>query len=284
MVEIYIVVDESGAKGKSNKNENHIGEFGVMAGFVSFQRGIEVLRRYSNQLTISCEQSGNKLHVTDLSQENRELLRNKIFMFMQKHKIPWAFAATYVNGFFHFNDFEGRPRLLHAQLFSELFSKLLCFTKVRFPGEEIVVNVITDTIQDKTKRAFENEIKEKIFYYTKGERTSIIKRYNSDTKEHEFAEIKSKLAPEVFEDIRIPDIKYNISIEDTSLTLIADVLVNSVFRHIKSKLESTEESNVDLNSCKMIEGHYLSSTCYGCSSDEVLSYSDIAFYRRKGNS
>lgn len=283
MVEIYIVIDESGAKGKSNKDENHIGEFGVMAGFISFQRGIEFLRSYSNQIIKSFEKNGKKLHVTDLPPENREVLKDKIFLCMQQHKIPWAYAAAYVNGFFHFNDFEDRPRLLHAQLFSELFFKLLCFTKVRFPDEEIVVNVITDTIQEKTKREFENKINEKIVYFTKGEHTSIAARYNANTKKREFADIRTKLQPEVFENIRVPSIKYDISIEDTSLTLIADVLVNSVFRHINSKLESSKESKVDLNSCKMVEGHPLSSTCYGCSSDEVFSYSDIAFYRREGN-
>ncbi|MBE4345780.1 hypothetical protein HJ058_22830 [Vibrio parahaemolyticus] len=60
MVEAYIVLDESGAKGKSNKNEQSEGEFGVVAGFLCSVGGYKYFEEVARDIS----------QKTDFAEEN----------------------------------------------------------------------------------------------------------------------------------------------------------------------------------------------------------------------
>ena len=73
---------------------------------------------------------------------------------------------------------------------------------------------------------------------------------------------------------------YTVSIEDTALTLGADVLVGSLWHYLESK--QVDAPNVDLGSQDAVEGFPLADTVYGVT--DSGPYISDALYKHPGNS
>ena len=110
-----------------------------------------------------------------------------------------------------------------------------------------------------------------------GELRNIIFNYfNIETKEFVKGNIAINISSDIdsFEDFA--EISYSIACEDSSLTLAADVLVNSVHHHLKS-LQS-KIAGAALNTAYSITNHQLSSLVYGVlENSEGNDFSDAMF-------
>ena len=277
-----LVIDESGAKGYASTTEKSVGEIGVMAGFVYSESDIKHIKMVFEHYTSGFGSPiDGKFHITDFPIEKQSEFRNLVFSVAKKLKIQWFFSAIYAQGFHEseFTDgrgYKNKNNLLHTTLFRNMLIKSLSMT-YSIGIKDINLNVVTDTIDRGVMKKFEitaNEIK-RLFL---GEEKSIfVKQWNPDSKKVKKTIIHSSISSE-----NMP--KYNklnveISCEESILTIIADVLVNSV-RYYLSQNRSKNLEN-DLNSELAIQGHPLLELVFAPKdSDEFFPLQDI-LYRRE---
>ena len=97
-MKVYLVCDESGAKGRATNREQYPGETGVFAGFL-------VPEAHKNQVEnalgciVSRYSSDGKLHITDLELQQQQSLRDEVFVYLLDHKVYCTYEAIYVEGF-----------------------------------------------------------------------------------------------------------------------------------------------------------------------------------------
>lgn len=283
MIEVYIVLDESGAKGKSNKNEQSEGEFGVAAGFMCSANGFEYFKEVARDIAKQADFQGSKRHVADMKTEQIDEVRKRFFYFMNRFGVYWSYSASYVNGFYKFNDFEEKPRLLHSTLIVVLLIKLLSRVKARHPGNPVKLNIITDLLQESTVKLIKKEFDEIIALFINGEHSRPISRFNKLDNKVEHAISSLKIDAETYKSVHIPELVYEITCEVTDITFMADILSNSVYRHINNKLNLTTPRSFKLESTNAISGHPLEHTCFGASDETTLSFSDLLFFYRGSN-
>lgn len=96
---VFLVIDESGAKGYSDKKESYPGEVGVMAGFLIPEKYILMVRNELEEIKANYF-SDSKIHITDLESEDQESLRSEIYDYFIKRNIICVFEAIYSEGFF----------------------------------------------------------------------------------------------------------------------------------------------------------------------------------------
>lgn len=100
-MKFIFICDESGAKGYADQKESYLGEVGVVAGFIIEQNSInlEITKAISNSINKLNESPVDKLHITNLSKDNQQKLRNDIFSLFKIYNIPVSYGAVYVDGF-----------------------------------------------------------------------------------------------------------------------------------------------------------------------------------------
>ncbi|EGQ9275262.1 hypothetical protein [Vibrio parahaemolyticus] len=280
MVEAYIVLDESGAKGKSNKNEQSEGEFGVVAGFLCSVDGYKYFEEVARDISQKTTFCGGKLHITDIPKEKSDEIRDSFFNFMKRFGVCWSYSAGYVNGFYEFNRSEKRPMLLHSALVVQLLTKLLLHVKSKYPNQPIKLNIVTDLLQEATVKLIRQEFDEITELFIHGKRSRSIRRFNKIERKLEHATSTLEIDKNVYENVYIPELDYEIKCEVSDITFMADVLSNSVYRHLREKLKSTTPVDFKLESKVAISTHSLEYTCFGASDDDTMSFSDSAFSHR----
>lgn len=297
MEKIILVIDESGAKGYSDKKESYPGEVGIMAGFLIPDKHI---KEVVNNLEIIRQRylTDGKLHITDLDSTQQENLRGNIFEYILKNQIPCIYEAIHVEGFFQQFQFTAslikqakdqhlskikipgneRKELLHIELFQGAFGKAIAFC-MDFIGNRFLVSVITDQIDEGVKKKFNATASELI---NSGE-DSIheFKGYDPDKKKvirGRNMEFKIDNAKKVLGDFS--GIKFSIDVEDSALTLASDVIANSINHHFKQRIKNGIGSH--LNTKKAISGHPLESLFYGLwESSEINYFPDAIFMHPK---
>lgn len=292
MNEIFLVLDESGAKGYSNNPESEDGELGVMAGYL-----LPISRANTAEADLGAIRSkflsGDKLHITDLAPHQQEELRNDLFAYFTKVQARWLYEAIYVQGFFEHAQLvnqlskeahdsrrsnvkiswrENRD-LLHAELFQGVFSKAVAFCLDNI-GPKVKINVITDRTDASIIKKFQAAADE--FLGFESGSTTPVTGFDIDSQSVLHGEVQSKIGASTTSIMDLSGIEYSIKCEDSALTLAADVLVNSVNFHLKS-LQKTSVG-VELNDSKTIAGHPLEVFVYGTWSDPDLRYSMDAAY------
>ena len=128
-MDIVLVIDESGAKGYSTKEEKSSGEIGVMVGYLIPKEHLSLARN----LAISCFSSitsNTKIHLTDLTREQQKAARNIVYTMFSNNELVWFYNAIYSQGFYESHNKESRggleeKELLHSKLFSGVFLKAL---------------------------------------------------------------------------------------------------------------------------------------------------------------
>lgn len=292
MQRVILVIDESGAKGYSDKTESSLGELGVMAGFLIPKEFKDIASNALNEIR-NKYLVDRKLHITDLSPENQKNLRDEIFGHFKAHRIYWVYEAIHVEGFrnnaqmiknlldkakaerksqIKISQNESKD-LLHSELFLGIFGKAVAFSIDQW-GEEIFLEIISDPIDAKIISAFKQKAEELL---NVGEtRKQITTGFDPNLKAVVSGAIEMNISDgkDLLGDFS--NVKYDISTEDSSLTLTADVLSNSVF-HFLMSLQKTSAGE-KLNHMATIEGHELSSLVYGAHSDDMGNYIfDIAY-------
>lgn len=223
-----------------------------------------------------------KLHLTDLSEEQQESARSIVFDLFLSNSTCWFFEAISVEGFYqsvHSEDRggSGENELLHAKLFSGIFSKAVNRLKVDIPSS-IHISVITDTISETTQKQFKSEIASYISFSTGNNVQGGFSSYDRATG------VVSKYKTESsvdFNDINVLEsLELEISCEDSPITFIADILANSAYYYVKNNL--SKDPMLKPNSSAAINGHPLSHLAHGAYNSDVVavgSFSDLVYRR-----
>lgn len=234
MLEQVLILDESGAKGYSNKNENEVGEFGLIAGFLLDKQDLERFRKIFVK-ELSEVVSDGKLHMASLSKENKELAIKKVQMLLDSLDIKWIYHAEYVNGH---NDFvhciSEKKELLHASLFEKTVIKILCNANrlAHSRGEdEVSILFLSDRIETNVKNSLMKRITPTLRFF-RGEGVTIKQQNESGEME------------------KVPTIaKLSVSLEseDTMLTFASDVISYCTYIHLRKKIQNSAIPNISLN-------------------------------------
>jgi len=289
---IFLVIDESGAKGYSDNREKHFGEVGVMAGFLVPEKYLESVRTDLEYIKKKYFTDG-KVHITDLEPENQESLRQEIFEYILHRNIICLFEAIHSEGFFQQSEFvknlhkEARERrrskvkvsknekkeLLHEQLFQGAFGKAIAMCQDNV-GEIFHLSVITDQIDLSIKKKFENAAEELLNFGNK--KIKIVTGFDPEKKEKVTGAITTSIEnhKEILGDFS--GINYSIECEDSGLTLAADVIANSLNYHFTKRPE--ENLGAPLNTKSALEGYPLESIMYGLWESEELNYFSDAIF------
>jgi hypothetical protein len=264
----------------------------VIAGYLIPGNYLEKIK--SDLDAVRLQYFGNgKIHITDLRPEQQESLRNEIFRYFKQSRIYWVYEATYVQGFFeHANHIEEisqkaketkrskvkisgnkNPDMLHVELFQGAFGKALAFCMDRGLSSfelEIITDKTDKEILEKFKRAADELLN------VGQEKCHVVTGFDPDTKQVVKGSITTKITCDHEELGDFSGINYSIRCEDSSLTLAADVLSNSVNYHLKTHQKNN--TGIILNKSLAISGHPLDSLVYGTWDDPESNYSpDAAF-------
>ncbi len=298
MKKTYLICDESGAKGFSDNNEKFEGEFGIFAGYLLTDENFEQMKLEFQNIYEKYKTDNGKLHITDLEKTNQESLRNEVFEILVNNDITIVYEAISVRGYKINsemlskikednieklnNDFSFSKNIelsrLHSDLFEGIFGKLIAHSMDTFgEDEEIQLEVITDNIDKQLKQEFELKAKELIAPFPSSLK---VKAFDKKNKKPVSKEIKFS-SPQL-EDDSISKIKFEIKVQDDALTLIADILANSLCYFIKQELNNNV--NINLNSKEAIIKYPLLKQIYGLSTEtNVNIVSDIIYGRESPN-
>ncbi len=277
METVILVLDESGAKGYSDKRESAPGELGVMAGFLVLERDLVC---FANALSPVRDRylNNGKVHIADLAPADQEQLRSEIFSFFKSYKVPWLYEAAYVEGLHahaeHIKDLltqakqnrvskikvsgNERKELLHSELFCGAFGKGIAFA-MDLVGSEFHINVITDRVDKKLLEMFKAEANS--FLHVEEPQSHVVTGFDPESKQivKRAVLIRNTDGQEVLGDFS--KVSYSIKCADSSLTLAADVLANSVYHHLETRQE--QSIGESLNTIEAIQGHELAELVYG---------------------
>lgn len=294
MAKLFLLVDESGSKPNSNKKENTIKEFGIMAGFIMYEDGYKFLKDFSKILVQELKVKYEKVHVTDFNFEDKKITINKFLTFFSKKECPWPwiYTAIYTQGFYDHHNASSAVKnppifSMHSALFLENIIKLISFLKDHHKNDcmDLDIKIVTDTIDEGTKKKIINDFENIKPYFLEGKKETIKKIYNKQTKELENIKFEGRIDDENFNKIKMDSLSIEIIIDEDA-AFFADILNYTLYKHIKKYIEFNSGSDsVCLNSENVIKEFKLFKTCYGYSNDKIISFSDMAFfYRETGHS
>lgn len=293
MSEIYLICDESGSKGFSDNTETFEGEFGLFAGYFLDSENFQSLKSALDAIYDKYCPPVGKLHITDLDSSAQESLRSDVFKIIKDNKIYCSYDAISVKGFntayvetndiaenqkaqvkenFSFSNKSTLERL-HSELFQALFAKSIAFFIDKYGEENINIKVITDNIDRKLKVEFEQRAIELISPFPS---TDQLKAF--DKKKGKPVVKNITFTSKELQDDKISNTKFELSVQDDSYTLIADILANSLYYYIKQ--EVIKNPNICLNSYDAVKEHPVADMLYGLSSvTNINSVSDAIFGR-----
>ncbi|MCD9522393.1 hypothetical protein GLP14_06010 [Photobacterium carnosum] len=277
-----LVIDESGAKGYASTTERSLGEIGVMAGFVYSESDIQFIKMVFESYTSGfVNPIDGKFHITDFPIEKQSEFRNLVFSIAKELKLQWFFSAVYAQGFHEseFGDgrgYKNKNNLLHTTLFKNMLIKSLSMT-YSIGIKNVNLNVITDTIDSGVMKKFEATANEIKHLFLGEEKSIVVKQWNPDSKIVKKTIIHSSISSEDMP--KYNKLNVEINCEESVLTIIADVLVNSVRYYLRQNRSENLEN--DLNSELAIKGHPLLELVLAPKdSEEFLPFQDI-LYRRE---
>lgn len=277
METVLLVMDESGAKGYDDNQEQQQGELGVMAGFALPASKIQPFVNGLTEIVGSFEVDG-KLHITDIAPSDQERLRQCLFNYFSQCHVLWFYEAIYVQGFY---ESHGRTKALaeeakktrrsnvklsqnpsreslHAELFLGAFAKGLAFALDNIErGCHLMV--VTDRVDKAVLKLFEAGVER--FLGVGNPRRTEVTGFDVEKKEvvKGTVEVSVVSGAEALGDLS--GITYEIECADNFLTLAADVLANSVRHHLNQTQATTPGAAI--NSLQAISGHPLGHLVYG---------------------
>ena len=277
MKKMYLIIDESGAKGYSNNKEQSSSEFGLIVGFLIPEEWIDTVRLELNMIRQKFHLNG-KMHITDLSSSEQNIIREEIFNYFLSRNIYFVYEAIYTQGFFEYHKTQknsskkikeqlkskikfsnnNKKELLHKYLFQGIFGKAIHFFMERI-GDEFQLKIISDNIEESIKQEFYQAIDEFINIGKKSKKK--MTGYDTEKKElvHSYMTFEIKEPLRFLEDYS--NIQCKITSEDSSLTFAADVLSNSLYR-ILNESECKLKAN-PLNTYEAVENFHLNNLIYG---------------------
>ena len=259
----FFVCDESGAKGKSNKGELSQDRIGVFSGFLL--RSIfnyQIVSSSLDSIRNAIEEiyQGKKPHMSNLSKKDQAIVQKLVFDFLKKTKINCLYEAIYSEAFHQqyvetkkkFDETckkskkshkiiteKRKPNSLHEELFIGLFLRVIGFITDTIGHTEFTLNILTDKIDNSVISDFKKRV-ERTLNWTGESKNEVFVSYFDQLKKKPIKEklftINAKIiSPEDFEPPNFSKIKVNIESIDDSMTLAADVLSYSIWKHLEKK-------------------------------------------------
>ncbi|WP_309266399.1 hypothetical protein [Aeromonas salmonicida] len=285
MKKLILVVDESGAKGYADQKENYSGETGVVAGFLFPESEYEQHETKLNIIRNSYNSDG-KLHITDLDANTQKNLREDIIKYLEANEVVCVFEAMYVEGLHHVSE-ESRSRhqairqqlqspikcsanekyeLLHEKLFVGVFGKALAFSQDCLENCTHI-SVITDNIDEPVIKKISKGIDELLGCME----PKVTKSTGFDPVKKEV--VTGTITSKIHDPSGIlgdySSIGYDIDKEDSAFTLVADVLANSIYRHLANREEDlTHALNTEASLPEFMNELFF----YGLSSEDDKPY------------
>lgn len=291
---VLLVLDESGAKGYDKNTEQYQGELGVVAGFALLKSEVYGFNSKLSEIVESYAHAADrKLHITDLEPKEQKKLRQCLFeLFSQKH-IRWFYSAIYVQGFNNENRSQVKPLMvsqrssvklssnetsesLHGELFASAFGKGVALARDRIGIDTpLRLEVLIDRVDKPVLEIF-NARAQELLNVWQPDRTKV-SGFDTEKKEvvKRTIEIGAASVHDSFGDFS--EIKYEIKCDDNLLTFAADVLANSVYRHLKQLQDNTPGAS--LNCQAAIQSHPLQGLVYGNTSDTGQLNVDDTLYK-----
>ncbi len=293
MASVTFVLDESGAKGYSDNREKVEGELGVVAGILVPTERIPQVTSDIEKIINKFKTDG-KFHITDMSSSAQEALRAEIFEYLTSVNACWVYEAMYVEGLYSNAQLVSTLRdkakenrrstvkvsgnekkdLLHSELLLGAFGKAVAFCS-DYIGNEVHLNVITDRIDPPIVKAFRENAKHLL---NVGERREH-RVTGFDTTRQQV--VSGSISTEVIEGQDVlggfSGISYEIAVSDSPLTVVADIIANSVHHHLFSLQK--QSPGCQLNTLEAISGHQLAALVYGVTGQEsdVQQVADTIF-------
>lgn len=252
----YFVMDESGAKGYSDNHEKSPMEFGVAAGFLCRDSDFGRIKAAAEAKLESFQNPDGKIHITDIDKSQMEPLRTAVFEFIKENNLHIYYSAICVEGFFEGNkpipvpqDFthdlpKEQKKSMHSELLGIASSNALADAIDSF-GKVDEYNIVTDNLDTKFVIGIDKNIKE----LSEKDKTVKKKAYDKTTGDlidFEIVEHKT-VNTDIFDGVQV-----DISTEVSPITLIADVLANSIHYYIVENQK--KNPNVKLMSKDALEG------------------------------
>lgn len=285
MSKMVLVLDESGAKGCAKTREKYDGEIGVMAGFLYTESEMRSTETYLNRvLRRHKKESGEKFHITDLDNHSQAKLRDEIFGYIKRANFRWFYQAVYAEGF-HQSEFvesrggnEDGKKSLHVTLFQHMFIQGLCMA-ASIGIKKLSLEVKTDHVDKGILKRFEQV----------AEATSdLFQRRGREFFQHVPADEPGKFEKQYYvistECDAVPqfeEIKFNIACEYSTLTIMADILANSVHHYLDEAQKATPR--VFLNNKEVLKEHPVAHLALAPYNENHISpLLDIIYRRIKG--
>ena len=282
MATVIFAVDESGAKGYSDNHEQVPGEFGVVAGvLVPEERRLSV-ETETSKLLAKYETNG-KLHITDLSASDQEALRSDVFRYLLAVNARWTYEAMYVEGLRAHAELVAsitnkaklsrrskvkisaneRKDLLHTLLLGGAFGKAVAFC-CDYVGYKTHLDVITDQLDPSILKAMKADADRLLNAEEK--QTRRVTGYDPEKKEVVEGFITSEICEGLDAIGDFSEITYEVAVSDSPLTVVADVIANSVHHHLLNR--QNENLGSRLNTIEAISGHMIAPLVYGVTGQE----------------
>lgn len=282
MPSVTFVLDESGAKGYSDNREKCKGELGVAAGVLVPTGCLPWVTSEIDKITEKYKMYG-KLHITDLSTTQQGSLRDEIFAYLASMNARWVYEAMYVEGFYSYEQFVSsiqdkakesrrssiklsgneKKYLLHSQLLLGAFGKAVAFC-LDYVGNEVHLNVLTDQLDAPIVKAFNENAKHLLEFGEKREHK--VTGFDTVTQKVVTGSISTEITKGLDSLGDFSGVTFEISVSDSPLTIIADIIANSVNHHLSSL--QVKSTGCHLNSLEAIAGHPLASLVYGITGQE----------------
>jgi hypothetical protein len=279
-VKVVLACDESGAKGYADQDEQFPGEVGVFAGLLVPEDILQQVETDLEAVLTPFRKDDAKLHITDLDPAQQEILRNGVYVVIEKLKIPCFWYAVHVAGFHDHHctlqkiNTEAReaakalnpnpriktgspsenPESLHAVLFEGLYSHIIAFIEERRPGQ-VTINVRTDRVDSSIAKCFRKRAEGLL---SDTPRVQTIPGYDTQTERPVIR------ATVTFEAVFPEEWKVKTTVTELTLTPVqkddplvvaADILANGLFYHFRNR--GADKLYTDLNRVEAILDHPL---------------------------
>jgi len=259
----YLICDESGAKGKANTTEKFPGEVGVMGGFCLREEDIDRVKRDLQKIVSKYQPTSGKFHITDLSENDQQSLRNEVFSYIKANYIFCVYTATHAEGFHNQYKNSGVKHHDSPSLYDELFKVLFADSLdwaifcANPAHSEIKLVVLIDNTDKSICKGFKKIA------------TELLEQQVSDTYDYKYYDrdkgilIPKKMTINIDQSNYVPP---NISLSSIEigpgpLTIAADIIVNSIYHYLTQK-RSAEQLGEPLEDSEALKGHPLYENFY----------------------
>jgi hypothetical protein len=258
---VILACDESGAKGYADNDETFPGEVGVFAGILMPAECVADRFPPFQNIAENYKPASGKLHIAELSEDEKQRLRRDIFEAVQNSGLPCFWYGIHVSGLYNshsiFDDIilkghenlaeiprrikrgshRSSPPSMHVELFKGLFANIIAFLAER-GLQEVDIEIRSDRIDPPTIVKFKKASMELLNFGSKP-RVRKMTGFDTTTNRVVSGTISSQvhLPSNLGIGVSVKNLTFNALAGGDGLVLAADVLANSLHHLFKHRPE-----------------------------------------------